>query len=274
MGKKLGILVIHGIGSQDDEHFADGMIQEIKDHLKGLGKNTDQIAFQPIYWADILIDRQRDYLQRARQQENLNLMAIRHFVVSVLGDAVAYQRRGKKETSTYTAIHSTVRAAVRTLLTDKLGSEEAPLIVMAHSLGGHIMSNYIWDMQELIRNNEPLPVDTDFEQFKTLAGIITFGCNIPLFTFTHQNPQPIDFPPDTLSNDLKSIAKWMNYYDPEDVLAYPLKAISPAYNLDVIEEHEIEVGGFFTSWNPLSHTKYWTDNSFTKPAARYIARFL
>ena len=110
----------------------------------------------------------------------------------------------------------------------------------------------------------------------TLAGMVTFGCNIPLFTFAYTNVAPIVFPAAELPDpgDVRDKAKWLNYYDPDDVLGYPLKSINAAYDAVVDEDIPINVGGLFSSWNPLSHNKYWTDNDFTKPAAEFIATFL
>ena len=62
----------------------------------------------------------------------------------------------------------------------------------------------------------------------------------------------------------------MNFFDADDVLGYPLKPLSPSYGNAVSEDIEINVGGLFTSWNPISHTEYWTDNDFTEPVARLI----
>ncbi len=117
---------------------------------------------------------------------------------------------------------------------------------------------------------------SDFEQLHTLAGIVTFGCNIPLFTLAFNEAVPITFPAAQLPDpgDVRTKAKWLNYYDPDDVLGYPLKAINDAYDDVVDEDKSINVGGLFSSWNPLSHNKYWTDNDFTKPAAEFIATFL
>ena len=58
------------------------------------------------------------------------------------------------------------------------------------------------------------------------------------------------------------------------VLGYPLKAINSAYAATVNADIAINVGGILTSWNPLSHGKYWTDNDFTNPVADLIASFL
>ena len=87
---------------------------------------------------------------------------------------------------------------------------------------------------------------------------------------------PITFPASQLPDpgDVRNKAKWLNYYDPDDVLGYPLKVINRAYD-DVVDlDKAINVGGLFSSWNPLSHNKYWTDDDFTEPAAAFIATFL
>jgi hypothetical protein len=158
-------------------------------------------------------------------------------------------------------------------LDDQLGGPK-PLIILAHSLGGHVMSNYIYDMQ---KPNSPVAVGlNDFQKMKTLAGIITFGCNIPFYTFAFDkiNIKPIKFPGQKLTPDQKTKAKWLNFYDPDDVLGYPLKAINKAYSDIVNQDIPINVGGILSSWNPMSHTKYWTDNDFTKPVSRFISKFL
>ncbi len=60
----------------------------------------------------------------------------------------------------------------------------------------------------------------------------------------------------------------------DDILGYPLKPINPAYRRVVSRDITINVGGILSSWNPASHTKYWTDNDFTVPAAEFVGRLL
>jgi hypothetical protein len=147
--------------------------------------------------------------------------------------------------------------------------------------GCHILSNYIWDLQ---KKHTP-SFGNDFEDMKTLCGLATFGCNIPLFTLAHENIEPIDFPPavqdikpyfppSTNPNSIKAATKWRNYYDPDDILAWPLKPLSAAYTKAVDRDIDINVGGFLSSWNPISHLQYWTDNSLTEPIAKSIGRLL
>ncbi|MCH6589520.1 MAG: hypothetical protein IH806_03295 [Proteobacteria bacterium] len=272
MAKRLAVAVIHGMGDQEAD-FAVEMIDELNDRVGDLGKDPAEIAWQSIYWADILAQPQKDYLEKAKNNHDLDWVWLRKFVVNYLGDAAAYQKVTSPANTTYEKIHERVSQAINDL-NGQLPGDDLPLIVLAHSLGGHIMSNHIWDMQH--PGGTPPPGLSPFERMHTLAGMVTFGCNIPLFTFAYATVVPIEFPAAQLPNPgaVRDKAKWLNYYDPDDVLGYPLKSINAAYDAVVDEDIPISVGGWFSSWNPLSHNKYWTDNDFTKPAAEFIATFL
>ena len=272
MPKRLAIAVIHGMGEQE-EGFAADMIDELNGRVGDLNKDPEEIAWQPIFWADILAGPQKGYLEEAENNHDLDWVWLRKLVVNYLGDAAAYQKVTSPANTTYELIHGRVRDGV-TALNDALDDPETPLIVMAHSLGGHIMSNYIWDVQH--GGGTPAPGPSPFERMQTLAGMVTFGCNIPLFTFAYSDVKPIEFPAPELPDpgDAREKAKWLNYYDPDDVLGYPLKSINTAYDAVVDEDIAINVGGLLTNWTPLSHNKYWTDNDFTRPAAEFIGSFL
>ena len=256
MAEDLGVLVIHGIGSQERD-FADEMIDELQDLVDG----SDRIAWQPVFWADVLKKAQDSYLRRANSNNTLDYMGIRRFVVGALGDASAYRRVNDDPKSTYGRVHTIVRDDVANLQ-GQLGDAK-PLVILAHSLGGQIMSNYIWDIQKGIEI--VTPGNNQFEKMRTMKGLITFGCNIPLFTFALDKVLPIKLP---------AGAKWTNYYDPDDVLGYPLKPLSAEYRATVSRDIPINVGGLFSSWNPLSHNGYWTDNDFTKPVAKFLSSLL
>ena len=115
--------------------------------------------------------------------------------------------------------------------------------------------------------------------------MVTFGCNIPLFSLEFEVATPIDLPgPGVTKPQLRAMARWLNYLDSDDVLGWPLRPLygkaldklTPQQKETVarIEDHEINVGSFGTSWNPLSHSGYWTDSDFTKPVAAYLQTVL
>jgi len=268
MRKKIAVLIIHGMGSQDKD-FAEDMIDELNRRINKLSKDADEIAWKSVYWADILEPAQVKYLREAKRNHDIDFLSLRKFALTALGDAAAYQKVNNNEYGAYERIHERVRQNVSDLYNADLEQQECPLIVLAHSLGGHIMSNYIWDMQKADDYHI-----SSFEKMNHLAGMVTFGCNIPLFTFAHQKVVPIDFPGKSLSDKYKSKAKWKNYYDPDDILGYPLKAINPDYANTVDDDIAINVGGVCTHWNPACHGTYWTDNNFTKPVSKFISEFL
>lgn len=289
MDKELGVAVIHGMGTQSLD-FAQEMIVEINDRIDGQSRESDKIAWKPIFWADLLEQRELQYFRDAQRHSKMNYLALREFIVQAIGDAAAYQRV-IGVSNVYERIHTRVREQIHSLYVNDLKRQDRPLIVLAHSLGGHIMSNYIWDVQRAPTRSptadadcpptenpaeqpNPLQDASPFERMETLAGIITFGCNIPLFTFAYDTVEPIEFPPNSLPDELKEKAKWLNFYDADDVLGYPLKPISPEYDEVVAEDNEINAGGVLSSLTPLSHSKYWTDNDFTRPAAQFIGQFL
>ena len=161
MAEDLGVLVIHGIGSQERD-FADEMIDELQDLVDG----SDRIAWQPVFWADVLKKAQDSYLRRANSNNTLDYMGIRRFVVGALGDASAYRRVNDDPKSTYGRVHTIVRDDVANLQ-GQLGDAK-PLVILAHSLGGQIMSNYIWDIQKGIEI--VTPGNNQFEKMRTMKG--------------------------------------------------------------------------------------------------------
>jgi hypothetical protein len=57
--------------------------------------------------------------------------------------------------------------------------------------------------------------------------------------------------------------KWLNLYDPDDALGWPLQPLSEGYR-QLVEDRAINAGRgvidmIVRSWNPLSHEIYWRD---------------
>ena len=279
MENSIGILVIHGMGNQRPG-FANGITEEIN---KRLEDDANSVVWQEVHWARALKSREDelwDCMQKATEPDGtaipLDWKRVREFVVHNFGDAIAYQRDWtKKSSSASEKIHSIVSANIK-ILKKALPKEDSPIIVVAHSLGAHIMSNYIWDRQHTSsKENDRL------EPIETLAGVISFGCNIPLFSLAFPVARPIKLPGQGVKNPaLIANAKWINFLDRDDVLGWPLK---PVYEKNLtqltkaeketvarIEDYEINVGSMLTSWDPAAHSSYWTDDDLTRPTAKYL----
>jgi hypothetical protein len=143
---------------------------------------------------------------------------------------------------------------------------------MGHSLGSHIISNYIWDRQH--GQDAQMYGSTPLERLETLTGIITFGSNIPLFTLALSIVASITLPPAELPEQLKKVSRWNNYFDPDDALGFPLKPVYDPLNVAQLNDYAINSGNILSSWNMMSHNGYWTDNDFIKPAAKYLCEIL
>lgn len=281
MPGKIGVVVIHGVGSQR-QGFSAGLTDELSNRLKDA---SSRVVWQEIHWAPVLLDREETlwtWMNKAKEPDGsrieLDWARTRKFLVHNVGDAFAYHR-DSHAASAYADLHGVVSDSLRTLKAS-LKDPHAPVVVVAHSLGAHIMSNYIWDRQHWSGGgSDPL------QNIPTLTAMVTFGCNIPLFSLSFDVAKPINLPGTGVTKPaLRAAARWLNFLDRDDVLGWPLKPLyqknsaklTQAQRATVakIRDYEINVGGLGTNWNPASHNGYWTDNDFTRPVAAYLKRLL
>jgi hypothetical protein len=276
MPGRIAVVVIHGMGAQEDD-FANALMADVLSRMDA--PSASRIVWKPIYWARVLEPRETALwtaMTSARDPAGksvpLDWVSIREFVIHNFGDALAYHR-GAGNDSPYFKVHKVISDTLAAAA-DAIQDPTAPLVVAAHSLGAHMMSDYIWDRQ----HGRSLDVYTDVSN---LVALVTFGCNIPLFSLDFDVATPIDLPGQGITKQsLIAASRWLNFLDRDDVLGWPLK---PLYKADLpqltarqratiarIEDHEINVGGFATSWNPVAHNNYWTDDDFTKPFAEYL----
>jgi hypothetical protein len=277
---RIGVLVAHGMGHQE-AGFADPLIGEVSRRLDHL---ASRVVWQPIHWAAVLEEREAvlwKAMHEARTPDGraigLDWTAVRRFVVHNLGDAVGYQRDGHS-TSAGRLVHEVISRNVEALQR-KLDDPAAPVVVLAHSLGAHMLSNYIWDRQHPHASRPALAA------IPTLTSFVTFGCNIPLFALAYDEAHPITLPGEGVTKrELRDAARWLNFLDRDDVLGWP---VAPLYlkdwdrltageraTVERTEDLEIAVGGPLTDWNPQAHDRYWTDDDFTAPVAAHLTGLL
>ena len=266
MAADIGVLVVHGMGEQKST-FAYPLIAELEKRLGKMGVEPGRVIWQHGYWADLLNQTENELWERLRKNNDLDWAKVRRFFINAFGDAVAYRRGAAGGRSIYDEIQNRMLAHLKALRI-ALGGRDRPLIVIAHSLGSVIMSDYIWNEQ---RQNGDQRGATPLEKMETLAALVTFGSNIPLFTLALPKVDSITFPPATLPDPLKAAARWLNFYDPDDVLGWPLRPLSASFARAVSADVAINVGNVLSSWNPVAHSEYWTDDDFTKPTAELIA---
>ena len=277
---KLGVFIIHGMGSQK-AGYSKGMRDKLVRRMRAESK---AVAWKELFWANALRTRETELwnaMLSARDPDGdripIDWQSAREFVVHNFGDALAYHR-DDQDISAYRKIHEIVNDGVQDLK-QSLDRLTSPIVVLAHSLGAHIMSNYIWNRQHWSGSGAD-----PFAPIDSLLAVVSFGCNIPLFSLSYPIAKPIYLPGDDVTKELREESKWLNYLDRDDVLGWPLR---PLYELHMnkldqrqketverIEDHEINVGNLATSWNPLAHARYWTDDDFIRPVAAYLRRIV
>ncbi|MBN2347623.1 MAG: hypothetical protein JXJ22_02230 [Bacteroidales bacterium] len=255
MKKKIGLFLIHGAG---DERFRaqDKFIQKLFKKLEKLKIDSGLIAWRNANWYAPTQNEQVDLYNRFLSSHYpVKAKKLRQFVLYLISDMVAYVSEPNKPSKKYAETHALIHRDLA-LLKDEL-EENAPLILMASSLGTTIISNYIQDIQ-----NKVCPeiwCKSPFERFETLTNIIMLGNNIPIYAPAYNLDQltPFLFPNEKLSETFKPVASWLNIYDKNDPLGFPLKPINVSFEASVIKDIEMNVGGLLTSWNIGSHMGYW-----------------
>jgi hypothetical protein len=141
------------------------------------------------------------------------------------GDILLYQTRGGK---------------IREFIKSKIKGAAPPVYLLAHSLGGIACV----DLLAL----DPLPV----------AGLITAGSQAPLLyeinalvSLEEGAPLPAFFP-----------QRWLNFYDPNDLLSYAGEKVFPKRVKDV----EITSRQPF----PQAHSAYWREPKLWEEIARFL----
>ncbi len=264
MYKNVAVAIIHGIGNQGQD-FAKDMIALLKNKFtKKLERLVEDpstyLIIQPIQWETIFANREESLFQNLVQNNPLNYKELRKFIIHYLGDAIAYQPV-ESGSHNYDRVHEKVGENLHIL--SKKAGKDAPLCVISHSLGSVIASNYFYDLQ-FKKNDVTSVVNTSspLEKGDTLTLFYTMGTTLPLWSLRYHNfNRPINIPSKDLQNFYPELkGEWINFYDKDDVLGFPLRAVGENYQKAVNEDREVNVGGLLTSWNPLSHTGYFTDN--------------
>ncbi|RDW16938.1 chemotaxis protein [Oceanobacillus arenosus] len=277
MTQKIAIAILHGMGTPKED-FAEELIKRIsKQFAKKLPceKVETALAFEPVFWSSIFEPNQAELWNKMQQSANLDFRRLRRFVIEFLGDAIAYQPTiyGNQN---YDKVHFYVASAINRLR-EKAGSD-APLCVISHSLGTIVASNYFYDLQ-FKRENRGIVTrrwmnQTPIEQCETLTLFYTLGSPMVLWSLRYTDfGSPITIPSPRIREFYPNVeGEWLNFYDKDDVLAYPLKGMNEAYNQAVTKDVAVNAGGILTSWTPLSHRNYDKDNEVIDPIVDGLIR--
>lgn len=271
--EKLGILVIRGSGSSGFER-QEKFIHKVNRRIARSGIDTNQIVYEYIDWYEPLQGQQDILLKRMFDHPDIKLKSknLRKLLISNIADLINYGGKPNLPDQAYEKTQLLLYNAIIKLQNQLVAN--APLIIIASSMGTEIMNNYIWDRQHA-GDNDPLGI-TAFERFETLVGLFTFGNNIPIFSssITIEDLRPIEFPIRNTLPEYKNLAVWENYYDKNDPLGYPIKFINEFYDAANVKDIQIGVGNLLSFWNVLSHFGYWTSRKLQRRISTFIIKVL
>jgi hypothetical protein len=273
--KSLAIAIVHGIGRPEPD-FADEIMAALRERFR---KKTgvDGLLMKPVFWAPVLQDAENELWKRLSTGGPMDFMKLRRFMVDFAADAIAYQPQ-PREKDVYEGVHAAFAKTLNSLA--KEAGEDAPLGIISHSLGTVISSNFIYDLQtqpkrkvipKTVRNEMD---NTPLEKGETLACFYTLGSPIALWSLRYKDfGRPVSVPaPKFKNHHANGQGEWINFYDQDDVIGYPLKSVNEAYRKAVKEDRAVNVGGWLSSWSPASHTEYWSDDDVLDPIVESLAK--
>ncbi len=205
----------------------------------------------------------------------LHYPALRWAMTYFLGDAIAYQLTSQQTSQegrqVYDKIHDRIDIALHSLA--QRAGPEAPLCVIAHSLGTVIASDHVWDAQHPSPQRPLQPKATPLERCETLAFLYTLGSPIALWTLRFADGgEPIAFPGRGISARYPQLRPaWLNFYDRDDVIGYPLRGLSDKYDKVVTQDRAVAVGPRLVRSTPVAHPWYWNDSSVMGPIGAALA---
>lgn len=265
----LGILTLHGMG-KTEEGYANDLFDEI-DELLG-DDLAGHIKTASVFYQGILQDNQSEYLKRVKRR--LRWDNLREFLLYGFSDAASLESRKEGVSSPYYQAQEIILNTLKNLYS-RLEGPDRRVIVIAQSLGGQVISNYLWDatkdgtVPDGVWSQPQVFESAEEEEFcrgKKTVRLLTTGCNIPIFVagFNRQDIKPI--------RKIHPKFEWHNFYDKDDVLGWPLRDLSDDY-AQRVKDHSMNAG-LLSGFTPLSHKHYWRDRDFLKPLITHIKRSL
>ena len=269
--KKVFAIIVHGIG-KTTLGYAQPFIKELKRRfkayiqamLKTKDDYADGLEIKEIVWDDILAGNQDKLIEILKKGfyahkpkglraffkkmfffvPNIVFKLRTNFAAESISDIIGY-----KNQEAYQKIHQRLFDEIDSLAkTD----EKQPLSIIAHSLGTVISSDFIYDREK--------KCGALHENF-FLSNLFTLGSPIALFALQYgielfKNPIHVE----------DENGHWINIFDIDDPIAYPLKNLNEAYDKAVHADKEVNTGGF-----SVSHTRYFKDREVQDIIAKKLA---
>jgi|SRR4051812_28171819 hypothetical protein len=274
--QKIAVAIIHGIGTQPST-FAKEITHELNKRVQPVC-GRDGVVIRPVYWASVTDRAERLLWRHLNEGGEMRWKFERQLMIDFVADAFAYQI-ADDDRHIYDAIHGVFAKTLKTLA--QVAGPKAPLCIIAHSLGTIITSNFIYDLQFNSPQKQLISEDvrramgdppTPLELGETLNLLYTMGSPLPLWSLRYQRfGKPIHVPDHHMKLHYPDLGwEWINFYDADDAIGYPLRKLNTAYGKVVSEDREVNVGNLLQRWNPASHVGYWKSKDVLNPISQKL----
>ncbi len=274
--KKIYVLIVHGIG-RPLPGYAAPLMQGLREkfnfflqtQLKSKADFSNELDMREVIWDGVLAENQAKLAGLLKKGFNDNqahgfrsvltkvfsfvtrpLLKLRtDFAAEAIGDIIGY-----KNSEAYPRIQQCFVDVIDRILPLSINpADKQHLTVIAHSLGTVISSDFIYDRQKKFGQ-----VHENF----AFCNLFTLGS--PLALFALQYGIELFKSPIRLED---SSGQWINIFDLDDPVAYPLKNLNKAYNQAVSADQEVNTGGF-----GISHTRYFENSNVQELIAKKLAQ--
>lgn len=296
MSYERALLCIHGMGNLTELEFRSDIAQlrqHLADRLSASRMAKVYIPPSGVFYGGITQGAEDSVWIEMASAGGLNtglirrttVNKLRQFIISGFSDATAFSGfNGSANVQQYEKAQKMIRDALIDIY--KVCGGSVKVVIISHSLGSQILSNYLWDaqvfrqagnlisdgvkMQGDIWSGYHYEVNRDFLHLISLNTWFSTGCNIPVFVSGFKNVRAIH------NHEYDYQFDWINYFDYDDVLGYPLKPLGVLFNAnctqygqsysDAVIDIQVNAssglaGSILASWNPWSHTQYWRDKT-------------
>ena len=146
MSKHTAILTLHGMGKVKLGYYRD-LFDNLTD---GIGTNrwTQHVAFTPVQYQDLIQPNENRVWDQTRNMGfPLDQVKLRKFMLYSFADAAALEHSANRNTGLYVSVQRRIYESLAAQFDELAPESTKSVVVFAHSLGGQVISNYIWDAQ-------------------------------------------------------------------------------------------------------------------------------
>jgi hypothetical protein len=252
---RVALITVHGIGTQGPDFANDFEAAVRAEVLDQRPKLNDDLKFFPAFW--------QGAIQPEETADDLKISKLpwkraRSLMLSYAADALAYQPSSAHDC--YARVNAQLDLAL--CAAAEWVGEDGVLVIVAHSLGTIVMSNFVWDAQNpgSDGNESYIPSEQAKQALTRIEGVFTLGCPLMVWSLRYDGGGiPI------------SVPFWRNVFSPYDVIGYPIKQINSAYAaLPGAQDVQLAVGPWWDRYTPISHIHYLDDSRVIQMVADKI----